>query len=96
VTDQSGDGLTRGELAQRLHSNPEWYDEEPADCCICGRDAVPVSWDGVFVPTPNGSTCLYLNEPSCLSCRVDAAETLQQRGPNQKGLSDFGGEARAD
>lgn len=96
MSEQETDGLTRGELAQRLHSNPEWYDEEPADCYICGREAVPVSWDAVYIPTPNGSTCLCLNEPSCLYCRVDAAEKLQRRGTDQKALTDYVGYAEVD
>jgi hypothetical protein len=81
--------MTRGELAQWVHNNPEWYSGDPGECYLCGRDAVPVSFSGVFIPTPDGSVCLHFNKPSCLSCRVDAAEELNRRGRNQTGLEEF-------
>jgi len=92
MTDRPTDELTRGELAEWVHRNPSWYDEDPGECVVCDREAVPVALDGVFVPTPNGSACLSLKEPSCLTCRVNAAENLQRRGRNQRALNDFGGD----
>lgn len=83
------DAVDRGRLAVLLTRNPEWYEPEPAACCICGADAVPHVYDGVYIPTPNGQALLRLDKPSCLSCRVDAAENLSRRGLEQPALGAF-------
>jgi hypothetical protein len=82
--------MKRGELATLVHQNPEWYDAEPGECILCGRESVPYVYDGVIIPTPDGHARLRIDE-SCLSCRVDAAENLNKLGMEQKGLAAFGG-----
>lgn len=85
------DEFTRGELATLVHHNPDWFDSDPAQCINCDKQAVPYVYDGVMIPTPDGHARLRLDEPSCLVCRVDAAENMHRRGLQQRGLAAFGG-----
>lgn len=87
--DQSTDVPERGYWARRLPHNPEWWETDPDECCVCGRDAVPVLWDSVAVETPDGFVYLSLDDPSCLTCRVNAVENLAERSLNQRGLEQY-------
>ena len=90
MSDESDGEIDRGRLARFVHRNPDWYDEQPSDCVVCGRESVPVSWDGVILDRPDGKPAtLHFDAPSCLSCRVDAAEYHMTTHPDQFTLSSF-------
>ena len=88
-SEQHTDVSERGYWARRLHHKPEWWETQAGECCVCGRDAVPVLWDSVGVETPDGFVYLDLEDPSCLTCRVNAAENLAERGLKQRGLEQY-------
>ena len=96
MTDEQLDGeVDRDFWREFLSSNPDWFDPEwdgDEECCICGGQPEPCSFDGFSVPSPDGPVTLRIpdEEPSCVDCRVDVAAKIRRRGVEQRGLEQYG------
>lgn len=89
--------IDRSAVRSFCQRDPDFYepDETDKECCKCGDPVDPISFTGLILPTPDGGAYTLRTDeyPGCLDCRTEAAvKILRFGGPQQKSLSEFGGD----